>query len=53
MKKGSENPKRFYCLFRSKTEVKSVPQLVSDGESTSSDLHDKVDMINKYFQSVF
>ena len=49
----SDNPKRFWSFFRSKTKVKSVPQLVSDGDSSSSDLHDKVGMFNKYFQSVF
>ena len=42
-----------FILYFSKTQVKSVPHLVSDGESTSSDFHDKVDMFNKYFQSVF
>ena len=49
----SDNPKRFWSYVRSKTQSRTLPQLIKSDNRTSSDVRDKVQLFNSYFYSVF
>ena len=49
----SENPKRFWSYFRSKTRTRSLPQVIKSNSCTASEAADKAQLFNSYFYSVF
>ena len=48
-----DNPKRFWSFFRSKTQTRSLPQVVKNQSTSASDAREKAQLFNSYFYSVF
>lgn len=49
----TDNPKRFWSFFRSKNRSKTLPAELKLDQSTATDAHDKAEMFNRFFHSVF
>ncbi len=49
---NNTNPKKFWSLIRSTNSVSSVPTLMHNGMSATTDL-EKTEMLNQFFESTF
>ncbi|XP_072028470.1 uncharacterized protein [Amphiura filiformis] len=49
----SDNPKRFWSYFKSKTQSCTLPQVIKGDQCTASEASDKAQLFNSYFYSVF
>ena len=49
----SQNPKKFWSFFKSKTKCGNIPVTVTDGKGKFTDPEDKASCFNAYFHSVF
>ena len=51
--KISHNPKRFWSYFRSKTQYRTLSQVIKGDNRTASVARDKAQLFNSYFYPVF
>ena len=49
----SDNPKRVWSYFRSKTQSRTLPQVIKSDNRTASNARDKAQLFNSYLYSVF